>query len=77
MMESGNKLISQAKTLDPFDAFNKSQVFNMQAAAKSFMEFLIIDNLSQLLNSLPTEFASLKPVLQVFLEQVTVIIFSS
>ena len=63
LSEAQAKLNLQTKTMNDFHAFNKSQVFGLQNAARSFMEYLIINNLCQL--SLSNEFSSLKSVLQV------------
>jgi hypothetical protein len=65
LAEGGKKLVSQASQKDGFNAFNDSQVFSLQSAAKAFMEHLIINNFLQLLGNLPSEYSSLKPVLQV------------
>jgi hypothetical protein len=63
--DGAKKLMSNVTQKDAFNAFNDSQVFYLQAAAKAFMENLLIKNLFQITENLPAEFHSLKPVLVV------------
>jgi acyl-CoA oxidase len=63
LSEAGKKLMAEASSKDPFIAWNDTQVFYLQNAAKAFMEWLIVDRFLEKINSLPGEFQSLKSIL--------------
>jgi len=63
LSEGTKKLSGQLTSKDTFTAFNDSQVFFLQNAAKAFMDWIIIDKFMENIENLKLEFQALKPVL--------------